>query len=185
MDGPVVVWVVNGSSMHKVYPWVQVVTAWLLERTPAHVVLYGDPGVGRQLQDGIMDCLARDGCDMRRVLGVADKWKIRQSLTFAQVVDCVVGPETGPLNAVAMEDVAKVIYLSHSSADNLTKHWRNTTTLTADPERATCAPCHRLHTTWEYCHQDSQTAAALCASSISPDRVFSAIAERLVSARPK
>lgn len=180
MDGPVVVWTINGSSMHKVYPWVQVVASWLLERTPAHIVLYGDPGVGKQLQDGIMDCLARDGCDMSRVLGVADKWKIRQSLTFASIVNCVVGPETGPLNAVAMEKVPKVIYLSHSSRDNLTKHWRNTVTLEPEPEKAPCFPCHRLHHTWEYCHRDEQTAAALCASSISPDRVFAAIAERLV-----
>lgn len=180
MNGPVVVWCVNGSSMHKVYPWVQVVSAWLLERTPAHLVLYGDPGVGKALQDGIMDCLRRDGCDMSRVLGVADKWTIRQSLTFAQTVDCVVGPETGPMNAVGMEDVPKVIYLSHSSADNLTRHWKNTTTLSASVVDAKCSPCHRLHSTWEFCHKAEATGAALCASSISPDRVFDAVARVLV-----
>lgn len=181
MDGPVVVWVVNGSSAHKVYPWVQVVAKWLLERTPVHLVLYGDPGVGKQLQDGIMDCLRQDGADMSRVLGVADKWKIRQSLAFAQVVDCVVGPETGPMNAVGMEPVPKVIYLSHSSADNLTKHWRNTTTLQASRDDVPCAQaCHRLHYDWTYCRKDEQTGAAACASGISPETVFKAIGEILV-----
>lgn len=176
MSGPVVVWVINGSSSHKVWPWVHIVTAWLLARTPAHIVFYADPGVGKELQTGIMSCLERDGADMSRVHGVAGQWDIRRSLTFAHVVDCVVGPETGPMNAVGMADVKKVIYLSHSSADNLTKHWMETTVLEPDNTKAKCAPCHRLHSTWEFCFKDEQTGAALCASSISPERVFEAIA---------
>lgn len=176
MSGPVVVWVINGSSMHKVYPWVQVVGGWLLERTPAHLVLYADPGVGAKLQEGIMTCLREAGHDMSRVHGKAGVWKIRESLTFAQHVDCVVGPETGPMNAVGMEAVPKVIYLSHSSADNLTKHWVNTTTLEPDRKRAPCASCHRLHFDWTFCHKDEETSAALCASSISPREVFESIA---------
>lgn len=176
MDGPVVAWCVNGSSVHKIYPWVQVIVGWLLERTPAHVVLYGDPGIGARLAQVILNVLANDGFDMGRVTSIADKWNIRQSLTFAHHVDCMVGPETGPLNAVGMAPVPKVIYLSHSSPDNLTKHWTNTTVLTPDEARAPCFPCHRLHTTWEYCNKEEKTGAALCASSISPERVFEAIA---------
>ena len=175
MAGPVVAWVVNGSSPHKVYPWVQVVASWLLERTPAHIVLYADAGVGKQLQDGIMACLKEAGHDMARVHGIAGKWSIRQSLTFAQHADCVVGPETGPMNGVGMEVVPKVIYLSHSSPDNLTKHWVNTTVLTPDLARAPCYPCHRLHHGWEFCPRDEQTAAATCASAIAPSVVFEAI----------
>ena len=172
MNGPVIAWCVNGSSMHKVYPFVQVVGKWLLDKTPAHLVLYGDPGVGLQLQRAIIECLQRDGCDVSRVLGVADKWKIRQSLAFAQVVDCIVGPETGPMNAVAVEVVRKVLYLSHSTAANLTKHWRNTTVLIPD---VACHPCHQLHSTWEFCHRSAETGAAVCASSITPSAVFDAI----------
>ena len=176
MDGHVVVWAVNGSSPHKVYPWTHIVSRWLLERTPAHVMFYGDPGIGKQLQDGIVSCLKEDGADMSRVHVAAGKWAIRQSLVFAQVADCIVGPETGPLNAMAFEAMPKVIYLSHSSAANLTKHWRNTTTLAPDAERAPCWPCHRLHHDWEYCFRDKKTAAALCASSIAPGMVFEAVA---------
>lgn len=178
---PIIVWAINGSSPHKVYPWTQVVTKWLLERTPAHVFLYADPGIGRQLQDGIIECLRRDGCDLTRVHGVAGDWEIRKSLTFAKVADVVVGPETGPLNAVAMErDVAKVIYLSHSTAANLTKHWKNTVTLEPDRKKAPCAACHRLHFDWSNCHQDEATSAALCASSIAPDVVFKAIVQAIL-----
>jgi hypothetical protein len=113
---------------------------------------------------------------MSRIRTIAGEWDIRRSLTFAHVVDCVVGPETGPMNGVGMAPVPKVIYLSHSSADNLTKHWINTTVLTPDLSRSPCYPCHRLHSTWEYCHKDEKTGAALCASSISPEEVFASIA---------
>lgn len=176
MDGPVIAWCVNGSSVHKVYPWVQIVAGWLLERTPAHIVLYGDPGIGARLAQVILNVLANDGFDMSRCISIADKWSIRESLTFAQVVDCVVGPETGPLNGVGMENVPKVIYLSHSSPDNLTKHWINTTVLEADPVKCPCMRCHRLHYNWDHCNKDEKTGAALCASSIAPERVFEAIA---------
>jgi ADP-heptose:LPS heptosyltransferase/predicted SAM-dependent methyltransferase len=179
MDGPVIAWCVNGSSVHKVYPFVQVVIGWLLERTPAHIVLYGDPGVGAKLAQVILNVLANDGFDMRRCFSIADRWNIRKSLAFAHVVDCVVGPETGPLNAVGMAEVPKVIYLSHSSPDNLTKHWVNTTVLTPPEAKCPCYPCHRLHSTWEFCTKEEKTSAALCASSISPERVFEAIAVAL------
>lgn len=179
MNGPVVVWCVNGSSPHKVYPWVPVVAGWLLKRTPAHIVLYSDPSVGQQLTDAIVERLTKDGCDMSRVHGIGGAWDIRRALAFAHVVDCVVGPETGPLNVAGMADVPKVIYMSHSSATNLTKHWKNTTTLIPDTDKSPCYPCHRLHSTWEFCHQDDETHAALCASSIAPERVFAAIAEAL------
>lgn len=180
MDGPVVVWVINGSSAHKVWPWVHIVVGWLLQRTPAHVVLFADPGpVGTALAEGIETCLERDGFDMSRVHAIGGKWELRRALVFAHVVDCVVGPETGPLNVVSMADVPKVLYLSHSTKENLTKHWRNTTTLEPDRAKAPCFPCHRLHYDWTHCHKDEGTGAALCASSISPERVFEAIAVSL------
>lgn len=180
MSGPVVVWVINGSSMHKVYPFVHIVGRWLLERTAAHLVMFADPGVGKDLQKGVMDCLAADGVDMARVHGIAGKWNIRQSLSFAQVADCVVGPETGPMNAVGMEPMPKVVYLSHSTAENLTKHWRNTTVLQASRDVVPCAQaCHRLHYDWTYCKRNDQTMAAACASAILPETIFDAIVNSL------
>lgn len=177
MKGPVVVWCVNGSSPHKVYPWTQIVVGWLLERTPAHVVLYGDSGpLGSGLAEAIADIMRKNGRDMDRLHPIGGAWPIRRALSFAHAVDCVVGPETGPLNAVGMADVAKVIYLSHSSPNNLTKHWKNTVTLEADVDRCPCRRCHRLHSNWDFCPQNEQTNAAQCASSIMPETIFNAIA---------
>ena len=177
MNGPVICWAINGSSPHKVYPWTQVVTGWLMEKTPAHVVLLSDEGVGKQLREGILECLKKDGIDTKRVH--SPSWSIRDVLAFCQIADCVVGPETGPLNAVAFERNAKVIYLSHSSHENLTRDWVNTRVLIPEQATAPCFPCHRLHFTWEHCHQDEKTSAALCASAVSPERVFTAIAAAL------
>src|SRR5579859_788629 len=175
--GPVVTWAINGSSPHKVYPWTQIVVRWLLERTPVHVCLLADPSIGKQLQEAIVEKLKESGVDMSRLHPMGGgAWTIRQALTFCQVSDCVVGPETGPLNALCFEPMPKVIYLSHSSEENLTRYWRNTTTLLPDRGRAPCYPCHRLHYDWTHCHQHKDTHAALCASAIRPEAIFEAIA---------
>lgn len=183
---PVVQFAVNGSSPHKVYPWSQIVMAWLLERTPCHVLMAADPGIGKQLQDGIVASLEASGADMKRVHAMAGDWTVRQALSFAVAgADCVVGPETGVLNAVAHETVPKVIYLSHSSHTNLTRDWANTAVLEPDVERAPCFPCHRLHSDWAYCPQNKQTQAAACASAIAPERVFEAVALALGARKSK
>lgn len=58
--------------------------------------------------------------------------------------------------------------LSHSSAENLTKHWLNTTTLEPNCEKAPCFPCHRLHMDWQDDVKHEKTGAAL----IKPEAVF-------------
>lgn len=177
---PVILWALNGSSVHKVYPWTQVVVAWLIERTPAHIYFSGDKD-GKMLQDAIFRELKASGVKTDRIHGIASEWSIRKTLSFAQTVDCVVGPETGVLNSVALDDdVAKVVYLSHSSIENLTKHWRNTKSLTPEQSRCPCYPCHRLHHGWNFCNKNEETAAAQCASSISAERVFGTIAKSLI-----
>ena len=108
-----------------------------------------------------------------RIKCESGEMSIRETLTLAQNVDCVVGPETGVLNAVAFESMGKVIMLSHSSQENLTKHWVNTSTLT--PQGVDCYPCHRLHYGSEFCHEDKATGAAICQKSINPEKVLQAI----------
>jgi hypothetical protein len=77
------------------------------------------------------------------------------------------------------ERVAKVVLLSHSNPENLTKHWVNTATLETDREKVPCYPCHRLHMDWTYCVKHEKTGAALCAAFIKPETVFKAVAKAL------
>jgi ADP-heptose:LPS heptosyltransferase/predicted SAM-dependent methyltransferase len=175
-DRPIVYWAIAGSSVHKVYPFTQVVVAWLLRRTQAHIVLAAGPGEGEILQGGLLEMLAKeDDLDLSRVDPIAGKWDIRRSLTFVEYACVVVGPETGLLNAASHLHVPKIVMLSHSSDTNLTKHWKNTTPLLPDRLATPCYPCHQLHYTWEHCHFVKETGGALCASNITPERVFKAI----------
>jgi ADP-heptose:LPS heptosyltransferase/predicted SAM-dependent methyltransferase len=170
---PVVAWALAGSSIHKIWPYTQVVVDWLLKHTNTSIYLLGDAKEGKQLQGAILEMIGDHG---GRVHPMAGEWEIRKVLTFCRFADVVVGPETGVLNSVALERVAKVIYLSHSSHENLTKHWINTEVLVPLQSEVPCYPCHRLHYDTTYCPRSEKTMAAECASNIIPERVFAAIA---------
>ncbi len=108
-----------------------------------------------------------------RVVCLSGKINIRDTLTLAKLVDVVIGCETGVLNAVAFEDNRKVVLLSHSSHENLTKHWKNSISLA--PEGLSCYPCHRLHYTREFCNEDKETGAAMCQKLIPPADIYAAV----------
>ena len=180
---PAVLWCISGSSLHKVYPWVNIVAGWLAERR-VNVVLAGGQGASTSLQDAILQTMLEHKADTSFVYPRVGQWSLRQTLSFAQTCDVVVGPETGVLNALAGDDVAKVVYLSHSSHENLTKHWRRTLVLEPDRERAPCFPCHRIHHSWATCVKNEATGGAQCASSVAPELVLDAIERALRGAVP-
>ncbi|MFZ4856141.1 MAG: methyltransferase domain-containing protein [Desulfuromonadaceae bacterium] len=160
-----VVWALSGSSQHKFYPHMDAVIArMLLDMPEVNIMLVGDNAC-RILEYGWEDEM--------RVQCLSGELSIRATLTLAGLADLVVGPETGVLNAVGFEDVSKVLLLSHSSDNNLSKHWKNVQALT--PLECDCYPCHRLHYGNEYCRIVEETGAALCAQNIGPDKVYAAV----------
>jgi ADP-heptose:LPS heptosyltransferase len=94
--------------------------------------------------------------------------------------DMAIGPETGLMNAAAIHDYPKVIFLSHSSEENLSRDWPNTTALWS--KETTCpgrgeneAPaCHQLHYTWEHCKR-TENGVAQCQQDIPFDQAYEAI----------
>lgn len=162
-----ILWALAGSSIHKFYPHQDAVIAQVMLTMPEAVIfLTGDEPCQ----------LLEQGWELEpRVYRLSGKQTIRETLTLATRADCVIGPETGVLNAVAFADNAKVVMLSHSSDDNLTWHWWNARVLTPDTALAPCYPCHRLHFGARYCHQDDTTGAALCAQHIDPANVYEAL----------
>jgi hypothetical protein len=108
-----------------------------------------------------------------RVICKSGEWTIRESISFAQVADIVVGPETGVLNAVSHDLVPKVVTLSHSSVENLTRDWVNVTSLT--PKNVSCYPCHMMHYNWDNCRKHEDSGTAMCQFDISPEAMFAAI----------
>lgn len=161
-----IMWALAGSSLHKTYPHMDDVIANVLASMMEAVVVF----VG----DEVCQILEAGWEDNARVHTRSGKTTIRQDLALAQHMACVVGPETGVMNAVAFESMPKVVMLSHSSPQNLTTHWRNTAALAGD---VGCFPCHRLHYGWDHCHQEQTTGTAICQYAIEPRRVFDAIAK--------
>lgn len=162
----VIVWALAGSSVHKFTPHQDAVVARVLLELPEAVVVFtGDEACQ----------ILEQGWELEpRVVCTSGKQSIRQTLALAQQAHCVVGPETGVLNAVAFEPhIAKVLMLSHSSHENLSKHWLNTAALA--PEGQHCYPCHRLHYGTRYCDTDVATGAAMCQVRIEPARIYQAI----------
>ena len=174
-DSFVIVWSLAGSSLHKAYPWTDNVVARLMLECPRACDKGPGTKVAKVVFVGDLACqiLEQGWEEEPRVVRRSGVWSIRESLAFAQVAECVVGPETGVLNAVGLLEGPKVIMLSHSSRENLTRDWKRTTALTA--QGLPCHPCHRLHYTDRYCHVEPESRAALCAFTIDPDRVFQAI----------
>lgn len=164
LGGYVVLWSLSGSAVHKVYPWMDDVIAKLL-------LLYADLKV--VLVGGNDEIMLQQGWEGEsRVVKRAGAWTMRESMAFAQVADMVIGSETGLLNAVAFEQNAKIVMLSHSSAHNLTRDWENTIAL--EPQHTPCYPCHQMHYSFDTCTQYGTSGVALCQANISVEQVMDA-----------
>lgn len=177
---PLVMWVIRGSSLHKVwnggideaheYTGMDGVLSRILQQWPnAKVVTVGD----QWCKDKIEPVWANE----KRIVCRSAVWSIRETMAMAQLCDLVIGPETGVMSAVSMEPMRKVIFLSHSSYKNLVEGWTNTVAL--EPVGVDCYPCHRLIYHWKDCHQDGDTGIARCQASITPAMVWDAIRETL------
>jgi ADP-heptose:LPS heptosyltransferase len=93
------------------------------------------------------------------------------------------GPETGLLNAAAQMKTPKVVFLSHSTHENLTRDWTNVHPIwsgnTVCPGRGNneAPACHQLHYSWEHCkqaddHKGERTGIAQCMFDMDIGEVY-------------
>ena len=136
---PWVLWVMSGSSFHKVLPYIPPAIVRLMYRHPTVSVILAGGKDYPQIPEGVSQAVVDYHGHGHRLIRTDGVWPIRGTMTLAQLCDVVVGPETGVLNSVAMEPVPKVCLLSHSSAANLTDDWVNVRSVTP-PEGST--PCY-------------------------------------------
>ncbi len=187
---PTILWALAGSSVHKMYPWVAEVVIWLLEKLPhAKFVFVGgreeqiiEHAIAQQVARHLLG-LEHEETDKLKLSGTLAKlkehwgenrlicksgaWSIRESMSFAQHADIIVGPETGIMHAAAFNhDVLKIVMLSHSNVNNLTRDWQNT--ISVEPTHVACYPCHRMHYNRDFCPEHEETGAAMCAGTIPP-----------------
>jgi ADP-heptose:LPS heptosyltransferase/predicted SAM-dependent methyltransferase len=171
MDGaPLIMWVLAGSSIHKVWGGVDSVLARILLTFPqAKVITVGD----ERARDMIEALWVKEP----RILRRSGVWNIRQTMGMAQLCDMVIGPETGVMNAVAMEPMPKIALLSHSSVENLTRDWVNTYSISS--KSTPCQPCHKMIYAWDQCVRDEASGTAQCQADIHPDQVWEALTKAL------
>lgn len=173
---PSIVLGVAGSAEYKIWPHADDFVALLLAQTEAKIYLAGGPKDADFAQKLLKNVLFSQKTVENRVSAesrVIDmtSWPIRDAYAVASIANCVVGPETGIVNAVAGTKNRKVVLLSHSSPRNLTAHWINT--VAVEPG-VPCHPCHRLHQTKKFCPRGPSGEFAACAESIDPAQVFAA-----------
>lgn len=139
-----IVWALNGSSHHKVYPLMELVMMeWFQSHPDSRLITVGDY-MAKLLE-----------FDHPQTIQKAGVWSIREALIATKYSSLVVGPETAITNASGCFSTPKIILLSHSSKENLTKHFQNDYSLEPNLEIAPCYPCHQLHYTKESCPQAS------------------------------
>jgi ADP-heptose:LPS heptosyltransferase/predicted SAM-dependent methyltransferase len=166
LDGPVVLINPSGSSVPKWWPYAQELADMLAaERIYSFIV--GDMRFTK----------FRPAGKYGRVIGM--DWPIRKLMAFAAMADAVVGTESALVNAVAYEPLLKIVLMSHSTHENLTRDWLNT--IAIEPEGLHCYPCHRIHADMTHCTHDREANAAACQSAAKSELVLEHIRRHLES----
>lgn len=162
---PNVLWALSGSAVHKVYPYIDSIVARILLAWPtARIFMVGDE---------LSQLLEEPWRNEPRVVRMSGQLEIRPTLCLASACDLVIGPETGIMSAVSTMDMGKVVLLSHSTVDNLTRDWTNTQSVYS--KRTECYPCHMMIYGWDQCRQGPKTGTAQCQEDIDPDQVWQAV----------
>ena len=171
--GPLIMWSLAGSSVHKTWAGLDNILACILVDFPtATVVLVGGP------ECAILEAGWENEPRIWKKSGV---YGIRETLSLALRCDLVIGSETGVLNAMACENMKKIVFLSHSTGENLTRDWTNTISLkgvgTVCKGRGNdeAAACHQLHYGWDHCTQHKESGVAQCQADIPIQAVWDVV----------
>jgi ADP-heptose:LPS heptosyltransferase len=158
-----ILWGLSGSSHHKAYPYGMIVGEAFLNKHPDAVIITVGDDLCRLLE-----------WDHPRLIKKSGQWPIRKSLLMAKYANLVISGESAIANAAGCFDVPKIIMLSHSSEENLTKYWLNCISLHSTD--AECYPCHQIHYTEESCPCDGKIVKGpVCMSTLWPESVFNAM----------
>jgi ADP-heptose:LPS heptosyltransferase/predicted SAM-dependent methyltransferase len=169
LKGKLVVISPTGSGLFKAWPHTQKLME-LLADEGIYSIMVGDL---KHLPD--LDLVERNGIEYGHVVG--QEFPLRLAMTLCLFADAFVGTESVFANVVANEAMPKVIMLSHSSHENLTRDWSNTAALSAP---VSCHPCHRIHNAAAVmCARDTTSGLSACMASYSAEYVSDLIMKSL------
>lgn len=163
----IIMWGLSGSGRQKTYPYVPYIVGDLMrEYKDIVVVLVG----GETCK--ILECALPKH---HRILKKSGEFNLRQSALLAKYSDLIVSPDTGFLHCSGAFDVPKIGLLTHTTIENITKHFKNDYSIES---KAVCAPCFRLITNAaDECPIEEESHACLCMSKegIDPEDVLTRI----------
>lgn len=165
-DKFLVVWALSGSAFHKAYPYAEYVAdAFLSKRKNAVIVT-----VGGEIERIIE-------FNLKNTIKTCGKWSFRRSALLTKHADLVIGGETGIMHAAGCYDTPKILMLSHSTVENLSKYWKGCINLSPD---VSCHPCHRLIYTLKPCPKDflgegDKLGIPICVSRLNAGDVLDAM----------
>ena len=169
-----ILWNLAGSSRtHKLYPYSSGIWEHVLKAYPDWGVVTVGDGSCTDLEAGF------EG--EPRMWRTSGKWTMRQVGTMMEWADVVVGPETGVMSMAAFYPMPKVIFLSHSTVENLSRDWVNTSSLWAPwtecPGRGKneVAACHKMLPSFEGCRRHETLGCAQCCAEILPEWVWDVV----------
>jgi predicted SAM-dependent methyltransferase/ADP-heptose:LPS heptosyltransferase len=169
LKGNLVVISPTGSGLFKAWPHTQKLME-LLADEGIYSIMVGDL---KHLPD--LDLVERNGIEYGHVVG--QEFPLRLAMTLCLFADAFVGTESVFANVVAMESMPKVMMLSHSSHENLTRDWSNTAALSAP---VSCHPCHRIHNAAAVmCARDTTSGLSACMASYSAEYVADLVMKSL------
>ena len=184
---PLILWALTGSSIHKTWGGLdKTIASILLDYPTAHVVLVS--GFDGKILEAGWENEPRVKCR-------SGAYEIRQTLALLDYVDVVIGPETGVVNAACCLNAPKVVFLSHSTHENLSRDWTNTYAIasvnTTCPGRGAneVAACHQMHYDWSMCKQfreegHPQDGTAQCQADIDGEAAYEIIRRAIDSTLP-
>lgn len=167
----VIMWGLSGSGRQKTYPYVPYIVADLIKKNKDLKVILVGGNTCKILEAGFPD--------NARIVKRSGDYSFRQSALLAQHVDLVVSPDTGFLHAAGCWSTPKIGLLTHTTIENITKHFENDFSIESE---APCAPCFRLIQDAEKeCPLELATSATLCMGKdgMKPERVLARIEEAL------
>lgn len=190
-------WVVAGSRLDKFYPHSALAISRLIKELNTPVIMFGGYDREMQVSEQVMKFVEQINSSHENLHEAMTRkdakgniecdWPVRRS--YAQLMQCdlVIGPDTGNMWAVAFEDMPKIVMLSHASEENITKYWKDTVALHADPQEVKCQFCHRLHDDPKTCLELSGRKAdelngAACMDNIKVETIIQT-ARRLLNGK--
>lgn len=128
----VIVWCLAGSARHKAYPFTRVVMEKLLAKYPDIVFITVGDDWCRIFEDGL---------EHERIIHKSGRWTIRETAIACKYASLVIAPETGVAHMAGCFDTPKIIFLTHTNKECLSKYFKNDYSIEA---KSDCAPCFRL-----------------------------------------